>query len=332
MNEASPDPITRLNSPLEGWPALAQLHFVNAGLEKNPHPREHYERQFSVTPERQTPESQRTPLITWPEIDLVEELEEAKGWAAIEAERLGKFYPGRSLLRKEEPERYGIFAEDPDYWYSQKSHWKDEYEKLAEEYDRRKQLEAQGKVHEGFAQALLLSPIQSPSPPPPDSILRATAARIKKHRPTATRLSKQPITTSPSSRYRLKRSPQQSKLNPGDKPRTIARASKRLKYKRKEKQKDVEEEIIAQTIDPTLKPRPNRVTKRASRPRKNTSKVSKTTNNKARKPGRLRSRDPGAPRVLPWTLRSMDTISYRETGTRVGSKKTRRSGRGRALK
>ena len=332
MNEASPDPITRPNSPLDGWPALAQLHFVNAGLEKNPHPREHYDRQFSVTPERQTPESQRTPLVTWSEPDPIEELEEAKDWAAKEAKRLEKFYPGRLLLRKEEPERYGIFAEDPDYWYSQKAHWKTEYEKLAAEYDRRKQLEAEGKANEGFAQDLLLSPIHSPSPPPLNSISQATAAGIKKHESTAVRPFRQPVTATPSSRVHVKRSRYLSQLNPEDSPRKPARASKRLKHKGKQEEQNAEEETIAQTTNPTPKARPNRVTKSAPRPRKSTTKVSKTKNNKARRQGRLQSTGLPAPRVLPWTLRSMNAISYRETGTRAASKKKRRSGRGRAFK
>ena len=332
MNEASPDPITRPNSPLDGWPALAQLHFVNAGLERNPYPREHYDRQFSVTPERQTPESQRTPLIILPDPDPIEELEEAKECAAKWAKHLEKFYAGRLLLRNEEPERYGILGEDTEYWYSQTAHWKIEYEKLAGEYDRLKQLEAEGEAKEGLAQALLLSPIHSPSPPPPNSILRATAAGIKNYRPIAARPSQQLVTASPSSRDRVKRSRYLSQLNPEDSPRKTARASKRLKYKGKEKEPNADEETIAQTPDPTPKLRPDRVTKSAPGPRKSTTRVSKTTDNKARRQRRLRSMGPPAPRVLPWTLRSMDAISYRETGTRVASRKKRRSGRGRAFK
>lgn len=331
MTEASPDPITRPNSTRGRLPLILQLRFVNAGLEKNPHPRKHYERQFSITPERQTPESQQTPLIVWTEPDPIEELEDAKARARDEAERLEKFYAGRLLLREEEPERYGIFGEDPEYWCSQIDHWESEYEKLAKEYDRRKQLEAEGKVHEGFAQALLFSPIQSPSPSPPNGLLGATATGIKKYRPTAVRPSKQAVTTS-SSQRRLKRLPQLSPLTLEDKPSIITRASRRLKYTGKEKKQDVEKESIVQRTDPTPKTRQHRVTKRARRPRKNTSKVSKTPNNKVIRQGILWPRSPWAPRVLPWTLRSMKSISYRETGTRVGSKKKRPSGGGRASK
>lgn len=327
MSEASPDPITRPNSTLNGFPPLAQLHRVNAGLEKNPHPRKHYDRQFS--PDRQTPESQRTPLITWSEPDPIEDLKEAKAWAANQAKRLERFYAGRLLLRKEEPERYGIFGEDPEYWDSQTSHWKTEYEKLAGEHDRRIQLEAEGKVHEGFAQALLLSPVPSPSPPPPDSILRATTAGIKTHKPTAVRSSRQSVTISSSSRYSVKRSPQLSQLSPEDGPRILARTSKRLKHKGKEKEQDVEEESIAQTTDPTPKPRLESVTKSAPGLRKITPNVSKKRNYKARRQGKLRSIDAPASRVLPWTLRSRDAISYREPGTRAVAKKKRRSGRER---
>lgn len=330
MIEAHPDLISCPNSAGDRLPHFPQLRFVNAGLEKNPHPREHYERQFS--PDRQTPESQRTPLITWPEPDPIEELKEAKAWAADQAKRLGKFYAGRLLLRKEEPERYGIFGENTEYWDSQTSHWKTEYEKLAEEYDRRKKLEADGKVNEGFAQALLLSPIQSPSPPPPNSILRATAAEIKKHKPSVVGPSRQPVTDRRSSRERVKRSPYLSQLNPEDKPKILVRVSKRLQQKGKEKEPGAEEETIAQTTNPAPKTRPNRATKSAPRPRKNTPRVSKTMNNKMRRRGELRSVGPPAPRVLPWTLRSMDAISYGETGTRAASKKKRRSGRERALK
>ncbi|CAF9919814.1 MAG: hypothetical protein ALECFALPRED_001310 [Alectoria fallacina] len=204
MTESQPDPISRPNSALAGPPHLAQLRFVNARLEKNPHPREDYSRQFS--PDRQTPESQRTPFIPWPDIDPIEDLKEAKAWAAEEAKRLEQFYAGRVLLRKEEPEKYGIFGEDPEYWDSQTSHWKFEYEKLAEEYDRRKQLEAQGNANEEYAEALLLSPIQSSSSSPSDGISRATAAGIDKHKPAAIRPSRQTFTKSPSQHLK-KRSP-----------------------------------------------------------------------------------------------------------------------------
>ena len=332
MTEEQPDPITRPNSTVDRLPALAQLHFVNARLEKNRHPREHYSRQFS--PDRQTPESQRTPVMIWPDPDPIEDLKEAKVWAANEGKRLERFYTGRVLLRKEEPERYGIFGEDPEYWDSQTSHWKAEYERLAAEYDRRTQLEAEGKVHEGFAQALLLSPSQSPSPSPTDGILRATAAGIRKHKPTATRPSQ---TNGPSQPYK-KRSPQTSERTPGDSPDGIFKASERRKFGETGKNQDTEEENFApvsldrrqrrQMINPIQKHRPGTVSSGAPK-RKITSRGLKTTTKIAKRQGKAR---PQSPRVLPWTLRSRDAISYRETGTKAAWKKKRRPGKGKALK
>ena len=339
MTESEPDPITRPNSTLCSLPALAQLHRVNARFEKNPHRREHYSRQFSVTPERQTPESQRTPLIIWPEIDPVEDLKEAKAWAANEAQRLERFHAGRVLLRREEPERYGIFGEDPEYWDSQTSHWKTEYEKLAEEYDRRQQMEAEGKAHEGYAQSLLLSPVQSPSPPPSNGILRVTAAGIKKQRPTATRPSQ--LT---AAKDRMKRSPQLSQLTPLESSNRISKTSNRREHTNKPKEKDVEEEILAQAF-PSRKPireTTNPITKhsselvttrasRASRPRTNPWRASKTTKKKAKRQTQTRSMSPQTPRVLPWTLRSRLAVSYRETSISLASKRKGRLGRRRRL-
>lgn len=328
MTEAQPDPITRPNSALAGPPAIAQLHFVNAALKKNRHPRSHYSRQFSVTPERQTPESQRTPVITWSDPDPLEELREVKSWAADQAKLLEKFYAGRVLLRKEEPEKYGIFGEDPEYWESQISHWKLEYEKLAQEHDRRKRLEAEGRAIEGYAQALLLSPVQSPSPPPPDGTLQATTAGIKKDKPAATRLYQQHATRSPS-RHRQKRSSQLPQPTAEDSLQSTSEASKVRENRETEKEQDVEEKGLAQMTDPVTKHRPDLVTKNVSRSRKNNSSVSKTTTRTARTQKNMRPMVPKAPRALPWTLRSRDAISYRETGTRVASAKKRRPRRGK---
>ena len=110
--------------------------------------------------------------MIWTDRNPVEDLKEAKAWAANEARRLEQFHAGRVLLRKEEPERYGILGEEAEYWDSQTSHWKTEYEKLAAEYHRRRKMEVNGKANDRYAQSLLLSPIimQSPSPSPSDGI------------------------------------------------------------------------------------------------------------------------------------------------------------------
>ena len=326
------DPVTRPNSALAGPPHLAQLRFVNAGLERNSHPREHYSRQFSVTPERQTPESQRTPLFKWPTPDPVEGLKVAKAWAANEAKRLERFYAGRVLLRKEEPERYGIFGEDTEYWYSQTAHWKAEYEKLAEEYDRRRQLEVEGKVVDGFAQSLLLSPTRSPSPPPPDGILRATAAGIKKHRPTVSRSSKQRVRKRSFSSHK-KPTLQLSQHHYEKSLGSIFKASQKCESTEETKKLDAEDDFLArafldrgQTTGRIPKHSSKVAPKSAPRSRRSTLRVSKITTQRGKSPVASQ-----APRILPWTLRSRDIISYRETATRAASKKKRRPGRGKSF-
>ena len=302
MTESQPDPITRPNSALSVWPFLAQLHLVNAGLERNSHPREHYSRQFSVTPERQTPESQRTPYIPWSEPDPVEELKEAKEWAAKEAKRLENFYAGRLLLKKEEQERYGILREDTDYWYSQKAHWKSEYEKLEKEYNRRRQWEAEGKATDGWAQSMLLSPIKASPPRPSDGILLATPAGSDIN----IRASLQPVFESHSPN-RGKGSSQLSLLTSEDGPNNVPLAPGKRKHTQRTDTHDLR--------GIKRKPHGSQIEK---------SRVTKTTTKKARKDKRLDFVDVEAPRSLPWTLRSRRTISYRETGTRVASRKKRR--------
>ena len=195
MTQAQPNPLTRPISALNEHSYPAQLRFVSAELENPP---EQDSRQFSLTPDRQTPESQGTPLTTWRGPDHIQKLEEAKARAAKEAKLFEQFYAGRALLRKEEPERHGPFGEDPAYWDFQTSHWKAEHQKLTEEYNRRRQSEAEGSANEGYAQALLLSPILSPSAPPSDGVLQSTSVGVKKHKPAATRPFQQPVTKSPS--------------------------------------------------------------------------------------------------------------------------------------
>ena len=306
MTEAQSDPITRPNSAVDLPPFIAQLSSVNARLDKNSFPREHYDRQFSVTPERQTPESQRTPRITWPEPDPVEELEEAKEWAAKEAKRLENFYAGRLLLKKEEPERYGIFGEDTEYWYSQKAHWKSEYEKLEKEYNRRKQWEAEGKATDGWAQSMLLSPIKASPPPQSDGILLATSAGLDQMRPTAIRASQQLVSESRSPN-RGKESSQPSLLTSNDGPNNIPMAPGKRKHTERTDTHDLKG-----------------IRRKPHGSQRENSRVTKTTTKKARRDKRLDFPDVEPPRGLPWTLRSRSAISYLETGTRVSSGRKRR--------
>ncbi|MCJ1459109.1 hypothetical protein MMC28_009486 [Mycoblastus sanguinarius] len=167
MPGSDTDPISRPNSANDGLPVLVQLQLVDTELEKNPLPRTDFGRHFSLTPERHTPESQRTPVLNTPsDLDPAEELRDAKAWAAQEAKSLQRFYLGRELLREEEPEQHGIFSEDPYYWRCQARHWLSETYKHVNEFETRKLSEQRGDSKEGYARTLLISPIQSPSPPP----------------------------------------------------------------------------------------------------------------------------------------------------------------------
>lgn len=95
MSHSDYEPITRPNSAI---PSFCQVQYVNEGLEQNPHPREDFYRHFSVTPERQTPESQRTPVrpVFYPE-----EYAEAADAAKKATTSLKRFYVGRRLLRED---------------------------------------------------------------------------------------------------------------------------------------------------------------------------------------------------------------------------------------
>ena len=331
MNEPQlQDPVSRPNSALDGWPYIIQLRFVNARLEKNALPREHFDRQFSVTPDRQTPESQQTPLIALPLPNPVEELEKAKFWAAKEAERLREFYAGRVILRKEEPERYGIFGKDPDYWYSQKSHWETEYEKMVVEFDKRKQLEAEGRAVHGYADALLSSPIQSPSAPASDDIILPDGAPGKKA-PTPDIIS---LPEEPTVKVRLapsKKVPHPQQPTPDYSSDSVLKARKsrknpHAKLKGWENEKTSFDGTKSGKTQrrkmpdhkPTLKP--DTVTQSAKQPRQRHWKISKANAKGWLAKGTNKPREPRAARSLPWDLRPRDAISYRERGTRAVKK------------
>ena len=118
-----------------GMPAMVQLHLVDAALAKNPHPREDFYRQYSVTPERQTPERERTPPP--PTYSRGTLLAQEKAFAAGVATTLKKFHVGRVKLREEEAEQQGVPEEDPEYWSSQAEKWQGELWRLIKEMDKR---------------------------------------------------------------------------------------------------------------------------------------------------------------------------------------------------
>ncbi|KAL9132555.1 MAG: hypothetical protein Q9175_006273 [Cornicularia normoerica] len=301
-----------------GMPVMVQLHLVDAALEKNPLPREDFYRQYSITPERRTPEGDRTPPP--PTYSPGTILEKRKAWAASVAQGLKQFHIGRAMLRKEEAEQQGVLREDPDYWSSRADRWQDEMWKLMKEMGRRKKLELKGEAEEGYALTMLPSPLQSLSPPPSNVSLPAIAQHLK----TTTALSdKLPEnSTRPSrplaglSQRSLQPTP---KHHPGYLP-TLTKSQKRT-YTEVDNQ---EEESMDQTSRTkrqrrelaTAQQKLEQVpaTKSTQGLGKNNSKVFRTIAKEGPK-GRNVPKASLAQRTLPWKLRSRVVKSYCETST-----------------
>ena len=179
MDESEDEPRSLPCSAEEAkyMPVMVQLHLVDAALEKLPLHREDFYLQYPVTPERQTPEGERTPPP--PVYSPGTILKSEKGWAADVSKTLAQFHAGRLLLRKEETEDHGTLEEDPDYWSSKATDWQGELWKLMIEMGKRKKLELKGEAEEGYALAMLSSPLQSPSLRPMDGSLPEVAQHSK---------------------------------------------------------------------------------------------------------------------------------------------------------
>ena len=217
------DPITRPNSAFDEPPGC-QLQLVDEGLERKPHRREDFYREFSVTPERQTPESQRTP--NWPRSDP-EEIREAADVAWKAALSLKRFHTGRVLFRKD-PNGSMICGYTTAYWQSKTKEWLNEVRKLEEQYEQRLDQEQKGGAHEGYAEALLLSP--PPSSPADDGISRTPTPNTKERDPAGSRLSLNPTARSPPQSHKISSSLQQP--TPNDSSETISEVANGRKRSR----------------------------------------------------------------------------------------------------
>ena len=159
-------------------PVMVQLHLVDAALGKDSRPREDFYRQYSVTPERQTPEEERTPPP--PIYSRGELIRAEKEWALSVAKAVKQFYAGRVMIRKHEAEQPGVLEESPEYWSSKANEWQDEGWKLLLEIVERERLELNGEAEEGYARAMLASPLQSPCLPSSDDDLPHVATDLHK--------------------------------------------------------------------------------------------------------------------------------------------------------
>ena len=300
MDESDDEPVSLPCSNPEakiGLPTLVQLHLVNAGLERNPRPRDDFYRQYSVTPERKTPEEERTPPPPVYSPGTVRE--KRKAWATRVAKGLKQFHAGRVLLRKEEAEQDKVLEEDPEYWSLKAKRWQDEGTRLVREMGKRKGLELKGEAKEGYALAMLASPLQSPSPPPSDGSRPEVAQELKKTTAICDRLPE--INTRPS---QPPAGPAQGSSRPTPEPNPDYLPSPTKGHKRTRAEVEgYEEEDMDQSS-------------RVKRQRKEIA----TAQQKGPKRKNVPSKVALAQRTLPWKLRSRDVKSYRDLGTRMNTK------------
>ena len=310
-----------------GLPVIVQLHLADAGLEKNPYPREDFYRQFSITPERQTPEEERTPPP--PIYSRAQVLKDRKDWATVYADSLKKFHAGRVMLRKFEAEQHGVLEEDPDFWSAQAKNWQVESWSLIKEMAKQKKRELKGEAEQGYAQAMLLSPLQSPSPLP----LLSTIPKVVQHlKPTNVMNHEWPEINGRSSQPHEEPSQELSQRIPEHDPSDLHTLSKAQKRKRSDDrdQEDESPELTGHskrqrremTIPQGHEHELASATKMTQEPDEAVPKVSRTKAYKEPKRHSSTAKTPLAQPTLPWSLRSREVSSFGETssGRTIGSR------------
>ncbi|CAF9919810.1 MAG: hypothetical protein ALECFALPRED_001308 [Alectoria fallacina] len=334
MDESDSEPVSLPCSAPEakiGLPVMVQLHLVDAVLKKNPQPREDFYRQYSVTPERRRPQEERTPPP--PSYSPETILRKSKAWAATVAKSLKRFHAGRVMLRKEEAEQHGVLEEDPDYWESQAKDWQGELWRLMKEMGKRKVWELKGEAEEGYAMSMLLSPLQSLSPPPSNGSL----LEVAQHSKVTTAISDElPETSTRSLQPHAGPSQGPLQLTPEHNPDCLPTSTKNQKRARIEFE-GYEEESLEQS---SRTKRQRRVTATARRKgelapaikspqglEKNMSKFSRTKTEEGAERKNLSPKAPLAQRTLPWKLRPRDVTAYREIGTGTTAKNRGPKGR-----
>ena len=334
-----------------GWPVMVQLQFVDAGLEKNPYPREDFYRQYSVTPEQQPPEEAYTPspLLYSPRAAAqrqrkTPEEEQApppcryspraaaqrnKDWAQEVAKDLKQFYAGRVLLRTEEAGRQGDFEGDAEYWDSKADHWEAEMFRLSKEMGNRVRRELEGEAEEGYAKAMLFSPLQSPSSTPLSRDPPEVAQSLKS---TIAISNQSPENTKRPSRPQAVLSQQPPPLRPGHSPDQLSTLPKGQKRTCNEIESREEETLEDSSSVKRQKQEPVSVLKSTQSLGKKTMNASQTKTKKALNMKGLLAKAPVSEHHLPWKLRSRNTISYREIGMRTNIEGRDRKQRGSCIK
>ncbi|KAM0805829.1 hypothetical protein BDR22DRAFT_829423 [Usnea florida] len=318
MSISDYDPISRPNSAFDELPGC-QLQLVNRGLKINPHRREDYYRQFSVTPERQTPESQRTP--DWPRPDP-EEFREVTDAAWEAAKSFKRFYKGRVLFR-EDPDASMICGYTTAYWQSKTKEWLNEVQRLEEQYEQRLDQEKKGGAHRGYAEALLRSP--PPSPPAADGISRTPTPMTKEGDPAVSGASLNSTAKLSPQTHRI--SPYLQQLTPNDSSETVREvASGRKRSHGRSRRCDEHGKSLNQIQSKKRQQRVKRGPKQTheSDPvpmsgrqiRTKNWKISKANAKEASQRKKLSSVASRTPRSLPWNLRSKNAVSYYQSITK----------------
>ena len=303
-----------------GMPPMVQLQFVNAGLEKHPYPREDFYRQYAVTPERQTPIEDRTPP---PPVYSPRALAQMnKDYAQKVAKSLKRFYAGRVMLKMEEADQHGDFEDDADYWDSKTEHWQHEILRLMKEMGKRKKQELKGEAEEGYAKAMLFSPLQSPSSSP----LRRDLPEVLEIPELTVAISSE----SPAIRNR----PSPSEAVPSEEPlvlrpehsphrlSTVTKGQKRKCSETEDQKKETLENnsrVKRQRKGPATakqKQEPVLTVQNTQNPEKNTMNTARTKAKKAVNMKGLLAEAQVSNHILPWKLRSRNPVSHRETGTK----------------
>ena len=303
-------------------PVMVQLHLVDAALGKDSRPREDFYRQYSVTPERQTPEEERTPPP--PIYSRGELIEAEKEWALSVAKAIKQFYAGRVMIRKHEAEQSGVLEESPEYWSSKANEWQDEGLKLLVEIVERERLELNGEAEEGYARAMLASPLQSPYLPSSDDNLPHIATDLHKAAiPSSDLLSKD----TSASQLHAEASHEPSESPPNHIPKSLSSSKKGRQrtltddnsHKRgsSDQTRRTRRQLRA-ILAADHKQEPISTTETTRDRGRNVPKASRT--NAKVKPRRKKiSKTSSAPRSLPWKLRSRGAPSTRETGVKTAA-------------
>lgn len=300
------EPISRPNSAFDEIPGC-QLQLVDERLEKKPHRREDFYRQFSVTPERQTPESQRTP--NWPRSDP-EEFREAADAAWEAAIALKRFHTGRVLFRKD-PNGSMICGYTTAYWRCKTNEWLIEVQKLEEQYEQRLDQEQKGGAKEGYAEALLLSPLLSS---PAANGTRSPTSDTENRDPSSLVISSLPLNPTARIRPQLhKKRPYLRWPTPNDSSETVSEVAKSRKRSHGGFGRSDED---GKSLNQTIPKKRQQKVKRGPRPthksdtvamfgrqiRTSKWRISKANTKEASQRKKLSSMASRTPRSLPWNL------------------------------